>query len=85
MNVIESERISTLIWEQDIYHTAISELVSDSLIVATVRVKDTLQNINSNWTTSNTAPILYGFHNAQALKSLKIFTIDALTGIIHFV
>ncbi|CAG7823399.1 unnamed protein product [Allacma fusca] len=80
VKVIESERISSLIWEQESYVAYIRETYEISPM-ATIRINASL---STNWTGSST-PILYGFHNAQDLRTLKLFNIDSLTGDVNIV
>jgi hypothetical protein len=81
VKVIESERISTLIWDKSNYAAFIPEASSDFAHVDTLKINQT----TSNWSDSrgpgeSQGTIWYGFHNAQDSRSLGIFVIDTLSG-----
>ena len=76
MKVVESEHVSSLIWEQQNYTAYIYESLPAHSLVATVRINSSL---STNWKHSS-VPVLYGFHSAQDSRSLKLFNIDSVSG-----
>jgi len=70
--------VSNLVWEQRNYTTYVTEGTTDFAPIATVQINSSM---STNWTDSY-KPVLYGFHNAQDLRSLEIFSIDILTGMV---
>jgi hypothetical protein len=76
VKVIESEHVSSLIWEEESYRADIHESVPAHSLVTRVRVNSSL---SANWKHSS-VPVLYGFHAAQDTRSLRLFAIDSLSG-----
>jgi len=77
--VIESnEDSSSLIWEQQNYTVGISESTPPFSVVTTVRLNSTTPSSKEA-----RAPPLYGFHNAQDVRSLRLFSIDSVSGVVR--